>query len=372
MSAPSTSPVRENLQRRSRGLLALADVAALGLVIAIIALDGGEELDTALFFGLILVSFFWDVRTFPVRAAFWIALTAAVLVGLIIDDRASTVDLIDLALFTAVLMLVYLINSRRAAAAREVDRLVAEQRDQLERLADLAELKADFTAMVVHEFGNPLAALRRLNEMMRFEGLDPEARAFVLESTRTEIGVLETLVADVSATVAVEREDFRVELHAVDIAALAAQAETYGRSVCANHVFSVAVDPDLVDRSVRADSDRIAQVIRNLVSNATKYSPAGSAITVHMRHTEPGTARIEVADEGRGISSADLERIFDKFGRADSTSGTRVPGVGLGLYICRRLVLSHGSDLTVRSDVGRGSVFGFDLALVGPDHSEVP
>jgi signal transduction histidine kinase len=157
----------------------------------------------------------------------------------------------------------------------------------------------------------------------------------------------------------------------VEIAALASQAETYGRSVCANHAFSVDVDAELTDRSVRADSDRMAQVIRNLVSNAAKYSRAGSAITVHMRRSGPATARIEVADEGRGISAGDLERIFDKFGRADSATGTRVPGVGLGLYICRRLVLSHGSDLTVRSDVGRGSVFGFDLALVGPDQ-EVP
>lgn len=355
------------MRRPSPGWLALTDLALLGLVVVILAVDGGQEFDSALYFGLIIQSFFWDVRFFAVRAAFWGSLIAVVLTTLIVTDREPPTDLIDLAMLLAVLALVYVINSRRAAAAREIDRLITEQRNQLERLADLAELKADFTAMVVHEFGNPLAALRRLNEMMRFEGLDPEARAFVLESTRTELGVLETLVADVSATVAVEREGFRVELHAVPIAALAEQAETYGRSVCGDHVFSVTVDPELIDRSVRADSDRIAQVIRNLVSNATKYSSVGSAISVAMHRTGPGIVRIEVADEGRGISAADLERIFDKFGRADSAGGTRVPGVGLGLYICRRLVLSHGSDLTVRSDVGKGSVFGFDLALVGPD-----
>lgn len=364
----TTSPLgRDDARRLSPGWLALTDVALLGLVVVILAVEDGQEFDSALYFGLIIQSFFWEIRLFAVRTAFWGALIAVVVTTLIVSDRAPATDLIDLAMFLAVLGLVYVINARRAAAAREIDRLIAEQRDQLERLHGLAELKADFTAMVVHEFGNPLAALRRLNEMMRFEGLDPEARTFVLESTRTELGVLETLVADVSATVAVEREDFRIELHAVPIATLADQAETFGRSVSGNHVFSVAVDPELAGRSVRADSDRIAQVIRNLVSNATKYSSAGSAIGVAMRVTGPGVVRIEVADEGRGISPADLERIFDKFGRADGAGGSRVPGVGLGLYICRRLVLSHGSDLTVRSDVGKGSVFGFDLALVGPD-----
>lgn len=355
---------RSESRRSTPGWLTVVDVALLGLVVAIVAIDQGEELDSALYFGLIIQAFFWDMRTFLVRAAFWGALIAVVQVTLIVDGRESPADVIDLVLFIAVMVFVYFVNARRAAAADEIDRLMAEQRDQVERLQDLAELKADFTAMVVHEFGNPLAALRRLNEMMRFDGLDAEAKAFVLESTRTELGVLETLVADVSATVAVEREDFRIELHAVPVATLAEQAETYGRSVCGDHVFSVSVAPELMGRSVRADGDRIAQVIRNLVSNAAKYSSPGSAIVVTMRSERPGTARIEVADEGRGISPADLERIFDKFGRAGGAQGTKVPGVGLGLYICRRLIVSHGSDLTVRSDVGRGSVFGFDLELV--------
>jgi len=364
MASLLTPPGGQARRRQASGWLVLVDVVVLGALVAIVAFDDSAQLLTAVFFALTLASFFWDLRTFPVRAAFWCALTGVVLTGLVLDDQATVVELLDIVFFVAALVLVFTLSSRRAATAREVDRLMADQRDQLARLLDLAELKADFTAMVVHEFGNPLAALRRLNEMMRFEGLDPEARAFVLESTRTELGVLETLVADVSATVAVEREDFRVELHAVPVASLADQAETYGRSVCGHHVFAVDADPAIRTRSVRADADRIAQVIRNLVSNAAKYSPPGSAITVRMRSPAADTARIEVADEGRGISPADLERIFDKFGRADSATGARVPGVGLGLYICRRLIRSHGSDLTVRTEAGRGSVFGFDLELL--------
>ena len=76
-----------------------------------------------------------------------------------------------------------------------------------------------------------------------------------------------------------------------------------------------------------------------------------------------GRVRIEVVDHGSGIHPDDVVRIFEKFGRGRDARGRKVAGVGLGLYLLRRIMQAHGSDLTVDSELGEGSVFGFELGL---------
>lgn len=115
---------------------------------------------------------------------------------------------------------------------------------------------------------------------------------------------------------------------------------------------------------VFADPIRIGQVLRNLLGNAAKYSPPGSPIALSAVATAE-RIRIEVVDRGMGIEPGDLDRIFHKFGRGRNAVGGRVPGVGLGLYLSRRIVRLHGTDLTVHSQPGVGSTFGFELEAVG-------
>jgi signal transduction histidine kinase len=100
-----------------------------------------------------------------------------------------------------------------------------------------------------------------------------------------------------------------------------------------------------------------------LLSNAAKYSPEGSPIELRVVGKK-GRVRLEVADRGPGIHPDDVARIFEKFGRGRDREGRKTPGVGLGLYLSRRIVRGHGSELTVRTRHGGGSVFGFELAVV--------
>jgi signal transduction histidine kinase len=130
----------------------------------------------------------------------------------------------------------------------------------------------------------------------------------------------------------------------------------------AEHPFRQVRKGDLrVGQWVLADPERIGQVLRNLLSNAAKYSPEGTPIELRLLGKKGGVG-LEVADRGPGIHPDDAARIFEKFGRG--REGRQTPGVGLGLYLSRRIVRGHGSELSVRTRLGEGSAFGFELAVV--------
>ncbi len=222
-------------------------------------------------------------------------------------------------------------------------------------------MRADFSAMVAHELGGPIAAIRKLNEMLSVRGEDPDLRRYATATTEAELGALSALVGDVRTAAAVEREDFEVEARLLPLEALLGDAEAYASTLPGHHPLETIFEGDLdgVER-VWADPERIGQVLRNLLSNAAKYSPEGAPIELRTTRKD-GRVRIEVADHGPGIRPEDLRRIFEKFGRGPDQEGRKVPGVGLGLYLSRRIVRAHGAELAVETEPGRGSVFGFEL-----------
>ena len=144
---------------------------------------------------------------------------------------------------------------------------------------------------------------------------------------------------------------------------LLGEAESYASTLRGNHSVRTALAGTLKGgEQVLADPERIGQVLRNLLSNAVKYSPEGTPIELRAA-PKNGRVRIEVADRGPDIRPEDLVRIFEKFGRGRDRKGRKVPGVGLGLYLSMRIVRAHSPDLTVETEPGRGSVFGFELEV---------
>jgi signal transduction histidine kinase len=228
------------------------------------------------------------------------------------------------------------------------------------RLSELAVLKADFTAMIAHELASPIAAIRILVDMLATGELSPEAQSQVLITIRAQTDALKTMASDLQSVATAEGDDFAIRLRPVRISELLVTAAVFNRTLPGERPMTTQiVGPD----RVLADQERIGQVLRNLVENAAKYSPVGAPIEV--RATPRGKRiRIEVADRGPGIPPYDLQRIFEKFRRGRDERGERVPGVGLGLYLSRRLVQMHGSDLTVEPRPGGGSTFAFELELV--------
>ncbi|MGH3146933.1 MAG: sensor histidine kinase, partial [Rubrobacter sp.] len=250
---------------------------------------------------------------------------------------------------------------RRIASERAA--LLATEQERSRRMSELTILRADFSDMVAHELGSPLSAIRRLTEMLEVKNLDPSARASALTIMGSEVDNLDNLVEDVRAAAAAERDRFEVVPRPVPLVKLLANARAFAGALPGGHRLDVVVDGAVDEHElVLADPERIGQVLRNLISNASKYSPESVPIELRVRRVR-GRVLIEVVDRGTGIHPDDMPLIFEKFGRGRDRGGRRVAGVGLGLYLSRRIVQSHGSAMTVTSRPGEGAVFGFELEL---------
>jgi signal transduction histidine kinase len=249
--------------------------------------------------------------------------------------------------------------------------------------------------MANHELKSPLTSLsanlqlatRRLRRLMRASGHEAAAQIDSTRLTRETEAVLEMLTRAQSATRRMTRlvnelldvsriQAAKLEAHPepCDLLALTRAVIAEQRHAQPGRVITLAADSE--QAPVVADPDRISEVIDNYLSNATKYSPADTPVTVTLTITEAeagaeaGVARLSVRDEGRGISSEAQARIWNVFERLDSQSEQSADAVnlGLGLHICKTIIALHSGEVGVESSLGAGSTFWFTLPLA-PDTS---
>ena len=232
------------------------------------------------------------------------------------------------------------------------------------RERQVERLKADFIATVSHELRTPITPIKGYADLLRRRGDDmsPEKRAECLEiiSSRTEH--LARLVEDlllasrISATEGAAAA--QVDMVTADLVALVKRAcGDFGTE-------GERIELALPDTPVHVGCDpmRVVQVVSNLVSNALKYSAAGTPVDVRLSVVAE-VATVEVADRGRGIPADHLEKIFTKFHRVEDPMRMTTSGTGLGLYIARELSNAMGATLTCRSTLGIGSVFALALPV---------
>ncbi len=190
--------------------------------------------------------------------------------------------------------------------ARERAALLATERRRSDLLNELALMKADFTAMVAHELASPLLAVRGLSEMLATGELGRAERARILERLQGEVDRLDALIADVRASAAVERDDFAVEPCRVPVRALLDEVAAFAETLPGDHPLSVADETE--GEEVWADPHRVGQVLRNLLSNAAKYSPKSAPVELPgacaSRSPIRGPASIPTTCPGSSRSSA--------------------------------------------------------------------
>ena len=178
---------------------------------------------------------------------------------------------------------------------------------------------------------------------------------------------IERMLGDLIDTAKAEAGQLELRFEPCDARSLVRNVVELFESVSLGHVIETRLPDEPV--MIECDPLRIEQVVGNLVSNAIKYSPEASPILVALS-TQRGDAMIDVVDHGIGISPDDRQRLFEPFRRGRAAQDGP-PGVGLGLFVGRRIIEGHGGRIEVDSAPGRGSTFRIHLALLDPMHPGV-
>jgi signal transduction histidine kinase len=250
---------------------------------------------------------------------------------------------------------------RIAASAIQNMRAYESERRTVEELRRLSALRADFVSLVSHELRSPMAtvigAARTLEA--RWRELQPAQREAFLALIADETSRLATLIGDVLDTSRIDAGTFSYTFADVDLAELV--HESVANASLAQDEVPIVAELSAVS-VVRADPERLRQVLSNLIENAVKYSPAGVPVAVHLGARNSSVV-IAVSDEGPGIVADDQRLIFEKFGRVSRSGALSKPGTGLGLYIARSIAEAHGGTLDVASVPGRGATFTLTLPV---------
>jgi signal transduction histidine kinase len=220
-----------------------------------------------------------------------------------------------------------------------------------------------FLDAVTHEMKTPLASLRLYLDTLDKRDPDRERRQEFLGRMRDDVARLDQTVEQVLAAARAEDTGSRAQLETVALSELLRQCI---RDVAAHHHFpedTVRLELGAGDR-VRGDPSELQLIFRNLIENAVKYSDAPAEVRVRIGTTEDGRVEVEIADQGIGIPSGELRKIFQRFYRVGRDVQRTAAGLGLGLYIVRNLVRRQGGRVVARSD-GRGHGSRFVVTLRG-------
>ncbi|WP_341911601.1 ATP-binding protein [Polaromonas sp. YR568] len=229
-------------------------------------------------------------------------------------------------------------------------------------LKRLDRIKSEFVSTVSHELRTPLTSIRGSLGLIAggVAGQLPDAVKLLVEIAKNNCERLIRLINDILDIEKIESGKMQLDLQELAIKPLLAQA------LAANEGFGAAKNVHLklfcTDETlhVRADSDRLTQVVTNLLSNAMKFSPPGGTVEVHVLRAGQGV-RVEVRDRGPGIPDEFRKRIFQKFSQADSSDTRQNSGTGLGLNISRAIIERLGGTMGFESEAGAGTTFFFEL-----------
>jgi signal transduction histidine kinase/CheY-like chemotaxis protein len=253
------------------------------------------------------------------------------------------------------------------AATARVNAGTAARLAEAERSAVAAnDAKSAFLSMVTHELRTPLNGVLGMARALRQTSLTPRQRDYVDTILRSGDGLLAILndVLDISK---IEAGRMELAVAAFDLAALARQSTGLWSETAAAKRLEVACEIDAaLPPRVIGDETRVGQIVLNLVSNAVKFTEAGS-VRLAVRHApreEGEGVEITVADTGPGMTPEQVSRLFRPYAQADASTAKKYGGTGLGLSICRKLATMMGGEIGVESEPGKGSVFRVWLPLL--------
>lgn len=238
----------------------------------------------------------------------------------------------------------------RSSAGKAMGRILIL--DDLTTAREVDALKSDFVAVIGHELRTPIMVMKGFVHSLtrRWETMPPEKRQEALDGIQSNVFRLERLVEDTLFLSSIEQKRVKLELALQDVGAL---LELHATD-------RVEVRRPRRPVEVEVDERRLGQVVHHLLDNALKFSDGPVVLEVDARD---GEIEISVSDSGPGIFSGDIPQLFERFRQLDGTTTRAHGGVGIGLYLCRRIVEALGGRIWCDSRLGVGSRFAFTLPV---------
>ncbi|RBQ09890.1 ATP-binding protein [Pedobacter miscanthi] len=223
--------------------------------------------------------------------------------------------------------------------------------------------KNDFIAMVSHELKTPLTSIKGYVQVLqlkaRKENLTFSNKA--LEGAERQISKMTNMINGFLNVSRLESGKIAIDFKNIELTDLVKEViEEYATTITSHH-FSHQFSDKLF---IRADWDKLGQVINNLISNAIKYSPVNSEIFIDC-YRDGDAAVFKISDQGMGISPGNLPRLFERFYRVENANTATVAGFGIGLYLSAEIIKRHGGKIWAESELGESSTFYFSVPLAG-------
>lgn len=214
-----------------------------------------------------------------------------------------------------------------------------------------------FMMAITHELKTPIAVSKLNLETMQKRKLDEEQQQRLLQNTLHETNRLDSLCNNLLVSSQMESEGYKMLKDEINLSLLTAS--------CINDFTIRFPQRDIIkeiadDVIVTGDSMLLQIVVNNLLENALKYSPKEPPIKISLQQNN-GTALLKIIDNGPGITGADKKKVFEKFHRLGNEATKRAKGTGLGLYLCKKIVIRHEGSILITDNPGGGSIFTVNL-----------
>lgn len=249
------------------------------------------------------------------------------------------------------------LNNELVSIQRELARKNAE-------LSRLNELKNQFLGMAAHDLRNPLHVISTYSEFLLDDLsniLDSEQVDF-LTTIHDQSQFMARLINDLLDVATIESGKLQLDLQPVDLIKLTENNLVRNRLIAARKKITLLLETSPI-HPLLLDPTKIEQVLDNLITNAIKFSPTGSKVTIRVQSTEKEVL-LTVQDEGQGIPAEEVEKLFKPFQRTSVKSTAGEKSTGLGLAIVKRIIEEHGGKIWLKSQVGLGSTFFISLPII--------
>ncbi|HLF14698.1 MAG TPA: ATP-binding protein [Bacteroidota bacterium] len=243
--------------------------------------------------------------------------------------------------------------------------MIDKLNQDIAQLRKLERVRTEFLGNVSHELRTPIFAIQGMLETL-IDGAvdDPEVNRDFLRRALHNTKNLSALLNDLIEISRIESGDMKMSFRYFDVGEFLRGVVSEMSPIAERRSVRISVETLHADQEVYGDRERLKQVLVNLVDNAVKYNRESGSVRIVVAPAGEGV-RISVADEGIGIPSEHLGRIFERFYRVDKERSREAGGTGLGLAIVKHIVEAHGSAVSVESSPGTGTVFSFTLKIAG-------